>query len=122
MIFTVGELLTIQEGLGKLKDVKNIPAKTGYQIAKLLRGLSGPVTDATQARNNLIRKYSGPATNGSMKVLPENMLLYIQELNELASETVDVDVKEVVLPPDAILPDATTLVGLDRFISVNIGD
>lgn len=119
MKFTVGELFDLKENLNKLPQIKDPPALVGYKIASLLRHLNGPLADAEKARVELIKKYAGPPDENNMiKVLPENMTLYINELNELASEELDIDVREVKLPPDIKLPDASTLIGLDRFITV----
>jgi hypothetical protein len=122
MKFTVGELLNIKDNLSKLSLIKDVPAITGYRIAALLRHLSGPISDAEKARDSLIRKYAGPPEDGKAQVLPENMGPFINELNELALEEVNIDIKIVILPGDIKLPDATTLVGLDKFITVNLGE
>ena len=119
MKFTVGELLDIGGNLNKLTLIKEIPAITGYKIATLVRKLSGPISDVTKAKHNLIKKYSdSPDEKNMITVLPENMSKFITELNELVMEEIEVDIKEVKLPEDVKLPDASALIGLDRFITV----
>jgi hypothetical protein len=119
MVFTIGELLEISGNINKLSLIKDIPAVTGYKIATLIRKLRDPLIDADNARSELIKKYAGPPNEkNEVTVLPENMGLYMNELNDLSIEEISIDIKEVRLPADAKLPDATTLVGLDRFITV----
>lgn len=119
MRFTIGELLNMQGNLAKLSQIKDVTAITGYKIAALIRHLSGPISDAVKAKESLIRKYAGPPDeSGQVSVLPEKFTLFIGEYNELVMEEVDVEVKEVKLPEDTKLPDASTLVGLDKFITV----
>jgi hypothetical protein len=119
MKFTLGELLSVRENLTKLTQIKDIPAITGYRIATVVRKLSDHIMSADNARSTLIRKFAGdPDKDNKVTVLPENMMKFMTELNELLTEEVDVEIKEVKLPEDIKLPDATTLVGLDRFITV----
>lgn len=119
MKFTVGELLEIRGNLNKLSEIKDVPAIVGYRIAALLRKFNGPLSDAEKARSDLIRKYSGPPDEkNQVTVLPENMAVFMEELNNLAAEEVEIEIKEVKLPEDVRLPDAATLIGLDRFITV----
>lgn len=119
MKFTIVELFTIRENLNKLSTIKDVPALVGYRLAAALRQFNAPMMDAEKSRNDLIKKYSGqPDENNMLKVLPENMSKFMDELNELMIEEVDIDLKEVVLPADVKLPDLGTLVGLDKFITV----
>jgi hypothetical protein len=119
MEFTIGELLEMQISITKISQIKDVPALVGYKIASLVRHLNGPVMDAVKAKEDLIRKYAGkPDEKNQISVLPENMASFFKELNELVAEKVEVDVKEVKLPADVKLPDASTLIGLDRFITV----
>jgi hypothetical protein len=119
MQFTLGELLDIQGNLKKLSEIKDVPALVGYKIATVLRKLSGPITDAEKSRNELIKKFSGPPDKDNLfRVSPENMALYLNELTDLLSEEVEIDIREVKLPAEIKLPDATTLIGLDKFITV----
>jgi hypothetical protein len=119
MKFTIGELLEIKDNLNKLSQIKDIPSLTGYRIATLVRKFFHPIQDADAARNNLIRKYAGPPNEvGQVQVTPENFPKFITELNELFAEEVDLDIREIKLPEDVTLPDASTLIGLDRFITV----
>jgi len=119
MNFTIGELLEISGNIKKLSLIKDVPAITGYKIATLMRKLNEPLNDAEIARSELIKKYGGPPNlKDEVTVLPENLGKFMTELNELVVEEVDIDIREVKLPSDVKLPDATTLVGLDRFITV----
>ena len=119
MKFTIGELLEIKGNLNKLSEIKDVPARTGYQIAALVRKFREPLETIAKTQNELVRKYAGPPDeNDRVKVLPENMPLFLNEFNDFAAEELDIEIKEVKLPEDVKLPDASTLIGLDRFITV----
>jgi hypothetical protein len=119
MKFTVGEILMLKDNLKKLSEIKDVPAIVGFRLAAMLRKFNEPIADAEKARVNLIQKFGGPADEDSkVTVLPENMSKFLAELTEMMNEELDLEIKTVAIPSDTRLPDLTTLVGLEKIITV----
>ena len=101
MKITIRDLFEARENLPKLTAIKDVPAKTGYWIAKLIRKLGGPLSDADQARNNLVHKYAAT---------PEEMESRIAELNKELKGKIAEGRKKIVMNEIEMLKDGQTRV------------
>jgi len=135
MKLTNGEIFMAREPLGKLMEQK-FPVKTSYGLAKLASKLNDQLKVIDDVRNGLIKTYGEPDKENSqqIRVDPEGESFgkFVEELNELFSQEVEVVFDKVKLPEKvAATCDAckhnmdksleiepSVLMALDKFVEV----
>lgn len=96
------EVLEGQEILQKLSN-QPLPGRTAFQIGRLLKKLDEILTQYNDVRTKLIEKYAKKTEDGTFDLnekneyqfTPENMQAYIEELNNVISEDVDVEANPI---------------------------
>lgn len=109
MEFTYEELLNYVRPLAILKK-KELPVLTSVKVAKLASTLREPTKVAEEVYNKLVDTYGeiDKVSRGKIVVGPsdplgrpisENWDRFIQERDELLDQSVEIDVKKVLIPP-----------------------
>jgi len=101
MKLTNGEIFRAKEPLARLM-VQKFPVKVAYGLAMLTNKLDSQLKVIDNVRNGLIKTYGVPDPDNpkQIKVLPgsENFGKFIEEMNELFSQEVEVVFDKVKLP------------------------
>lgn len=86
-------IINLYEVLITLKEVKLLNIKTSLKIIRNIRNLENEVHDFEQAKNSIIHKYGIINEEENTITIPEDKISEAQqELNEIISQTVDVDI------------------------------
>lgn len=130
-----GEIFTAREPLAKLLEEK-FPVKVAYGLAKLANKLQEQLKVIDDVRNGLIKTYGEPDKENpqQIKVDPEgeNFGKFVEEMNELFSQEVEVVFDKVKLPEKvaatcdkcshnmdkALEIEPSVLLQLDKFVEV----
>lgn len=102
---TLGELVQAEEALQRLIEVK-LPAKTAYQVAKLMRLVLAETQHFHKQREEAIRELGKPNPDNpnEVRVEPENLQEFGRRLNELYAVETRIDWTAL---PVGDLPDIT---------------
>lgn len=96
-----GEIFAAREPLQKLLQEK-FPVKVAYGLAKMANKLNDQLKVIDEVRNGLIKTYGEPDKDNpqQLRVNPEgeNMGKFVEELNELFNQEVEVVFEKVKLP------------------------
>lgn len=111
----------IKSPLGRLMDEAKeakLCIRTMYEIAKLVKTAQNEMETFQELRNGLIIKYGEKDEKGAPRVLPTNPRWeeFQKDHKELMETEVELDVDEIVLPPEGQGIGADTLVALDGFV------
>lgn len=130
-----GEIFASREPLQKLLGEK-FPVKVSYGLAKMANKLNDQLKVIDDVRNGLIKTYGEPDPENSqnIRVAPEgeNFEKFVEEMNELFSQEVEVVFEKVKLPEkvaatcdkcshnmDKMLEiEPSVLMALEKFVSV----
>lgn len=115
---TFQEILEANEVLGKLAK-KDMPFKSSYQIAKLLKKLSFEVKFIHEKRMELFRKFGKPdeKDKDAIRVEEDRKEEFLKEMNELLATTPDFTFQKVKIEYfEPIAPAPVDLVVLEKFI------
>ncbi len=98
------KLSTIVNSKEALQEVlkKELPIKTAYRIQKNLRLIEPEFNQYEEIRSKLIKEKYGEegVEEGNWSVKPNRMKDFVKELDELASEEIELDIIKVSLPDD----------------------
>ena len=130
-----GDIFMAREPLQKLMEQK-FPVKVSYNLAKMVSKLNEQLKVIDDVRNGLIRTYGEPEKDNPQQVgiKPEskNFTKFVEELNELLSQEIEVVFDKVKLPEkvaatcdkcshnmDRMLEiEPSVLMALDKFVEV----
>lgn len=98
------EILESQEAMRHLSE-KSLRGRTAYQLGRLMKKLEGELSTYNEVRQKLIEKYAKRKDDGSFEVnerneyqfTPENMQAYIEEINKLIEEEVQIEASPINL-------------------------
>jgi hypothetical protein len=102
---TLGEIKQIEEILSKLVN-ESLPVKISYKLSKIIPLLNAELERFEKFRVERISKYGEADEEGNTKVLPENVEVFVNEMNELMAESIDLDFDPISIDT---LPDDTKL-------------
>jgi hypothetical protein len=96
------EVLEGQETLQKLSH-QPLPGRAAFQIGRLLKKLEEVLTSYNEVRTKLIEKYAKKNEDGTFELnenneyqfTSENMQAYVNELNNVIAEEVEVEAKPI---------------------------
>lgn len=125
MKLTNGEILNAKEPLTRLMEQK-FPVKVSFGLARLSNKLQDPLKAIEDVRNGLIRTYGekDPENSQNISVLPEskNFQKFIEEMNELLAQEVEVVFDKVKLPEEVdgkpLEIEPNILMALEKFMEV----
>lgn len=104
MTITLQNILESQETLQSL-SMKTLRGRTAYQVARLLKRLESELTAYNDTRMKLIEQYAKKAEDGTYELnerneyqfTSENMQAYVEEINNLLQEKIELDVNPLNL-------------------------
>ena len=99
---TLREVLEGQETLQKLSN-QVLKGRTAFQIGRMLKKIEEVLTSYNDTRMKLIQKYAKRKEDGEFDVnekseyqfTPENMQAYVDEINKLIAETVEIEANPI---------------------------
>lgn len=102
MKITLRNILEGQETLQKLSN-QSLKGRTAFQIGRLLKKLEEILTSYNETRMKLIEKYAKRGEDGNFELndrneyqfTPENMQAYVDEINKLILEEVEIEAKPI---------------------------
>ena len=107
----ISDLVNSTETLQKLAQ-QDFKAKLAWTVARLLKAADVEIQSFNDTRMNLIKKYGEKDENGELKtdekgncrILPENLGLFTNELNELMDTEVEINANKIKID---LFEDAT---------------
>ncbi len=124
MELTNGEIFQTSKALEELSKEK-LPLKTSYQVAMLIKKLSDQLSVINKMRLNVIEKYGDKTPENKFTILPssQNWNKFIEEMNELFMQKIDVDFEKIELPEcvdeKEFIIEPTKLLLLEKFIQIH---
>ena len=99
---TLREVLEGQETLQKLSN-QVLKGRTAFQIGRMLKKIEEVLTSYNDTRIKLIEKYAKRKEDGEFEVnekneyqfTPENMQAYVDEINKLIAETIEIEANPI---------------------------
>ncbi len=118
MKITLGKLKTSEPALAKLSN-SSLPYNLAYRFSKMLKIVSTELTELEELRKKLVEKYGADNGEGNLAVTNENLDNFIQELNPLLLEEVDLPFEKIKasLLPDTISITPIEVAQLEDFIN-----
>ena len=120
MKLTNGEIFRAKEPLKKLMD-ERMPVKVSYGLAKIANKLNVQLMIIENVREGLVKTYGKPDERNpsTFRVDPvgDNYLKFIEEVDELMAQEVEIVIEEVTLP-DTLEIEPSILMALDKFIKI----
>lgn len=124
MTITLQNILEAQGTMQNL-STKVLRGRTAYQVARLLKRLDAELSTYNDTRIKLIEQYAKKKEDGSYELneqneyqfTPENMQAYMNEINNLLQEKIEIDANPLKL--DDLLDlefTPTEMVALEPFI------
>jgi hypothetical protein len=107
MTLTLGQLKNSEPALVALSNC-TLPIAIAYKISKALKVIASELTDLEEARQKLVQKY-GVENEGNVVVTEENINAFVEELNPLLQEEVEIPFEPI---PVESLPDSVNLTPL----------
>lgn len=100
----ISELIDNTEVLQKLSRT-SLKAKTAWQVARILKAADKEVQEFNETRMNLIKKYGEKDESnelitdesGNCKIVPEHLVDFTKELNELVNTEVEINANKVTI-------------------------
>ena len=135
MKLTNGDIFAAREPLIKLLDEK-FPVKVAYGLAQMANKLQEQLKVIDDVRNGLIRTHGKPDKDNPQQVSVDfkgkNFGKFVEELNELFSQEIEVNCEKVKLPERVVATcdkcshnmdraleiEPSVLMTLDKFIEV----
>ena len=104
MTITLQNILESQETMQQL-STKALRGRTAYQVARLIKKLETELTTYNDTRLKLIERYAKKKDDGSYELnnnneyqfTPENMQIYVGEINNLLQEQIEIDANPLSL-------------------------
>lgn len=104
MKITLRNILEGQETLQKLSN-QPLKGRTAFQVGRLLKKLEEILTSYNETRMKLIEKYAKRKDDGEFELnekneyqfTQENMQAYVEEINKLILEEVEIEAKPIPL-------------------------
>jgi hypothetical protein len=116
----LGELKNAEMVLSKLAQAQ-LPMKTSFSIAKLIRASSEDLKDFEGKRIVLVKKYGDQKEDGNVQVKPENIEAFLNEMRELTDITLNIDVERIKLSDlQSLQFSAIELSALEPFIEDDV--
>ena len=95
MKLTLNKLIIAVGALKTLGEDKSLNVKTKYTIARNIRLIQQELDQYEKARVELVQKHGVVAEDGSASVSPNKIKEFSNEINELQSVTIDLDIRKV---------------------------
>lgn len=102
MKITLGRLKSSEQALVKL-STSTLPINLAYKVSKILKIVSAELTELEEHRKKLVEKYGQDNGEGSLLVSADNIENFINEINPLLEEEIDLPfekIKSNALPND----------------------
>lgn len=104
MTITLQNILESQETMQNL-STKTLRGRTAYQVARLLKRLEAELATYNDTRLKLVEQYAKKKEDGSFELnekneyqfTQENMQAYINEMNNLLQEKIEIDANPLKL-------------------------
>lgn len=120
-----GEIFNAKEPLQKLLE-KELPVRVAYGLAKMANKLNAEFQAIEQVRMGLIRKYGEADKDNPMQITvkleSEKYPKFVEEMNELMNQEVEVVIEKVKLPQEvdgkALQIEPSVLMPLEKFVEV----
>lgn len=90
MTLTLLQIKNSETVLNKLLT-SPLPVKVSYRLSKIIKKLNDELTQFENSRQKLFEKYGTNDGQGAITVGEQNQAVFLKELNELLSETVELD-------------------------------
>lgn len=125
MIVTLKDIIECQETMQQL-STKPLRGRTAFQVARLLKKLETELTTYNDTRMKLIEQYAKKKEDGTFEVnerneyqfTPENMQAFVEEINKLLDESVEIDANPINLAElEDIAFTPSEMVNLEPFIT-----
>ena len=120
------EIFGAYDALQKLTNL-DLPVKTSFQLARLTNLISGHYFAVNQVREKLIKKHGNPVKNTanfSIQPTDEHWPEFVNGLNELMAQEVELEFGKVLLPHTVegkpLMVKASILVMLEKFVELDI--
>jgi single-stranded DNA-specific DHH superfamily exonuclease len=94
--FTLNELVNMKETLQKVFEAK-LPIKTSYRLSKLLNKVNAEFETFEKMRFELFQRYGEEAENNQMIIKEENTAIFTQEMTDLLSQSVKIEMIKIDL-------------------------
>lgn len=94
MKLTLGRLKSSEQALVKL-STSTLPINLAYKVSKILKSVSSELTDLEEHRKKLVEKYGRDNGEGSLVVSADNIDNFINELNPLLEEEIDLPFEKI---------------------------
>ena len=110
-------LVRAKDAFAKLSSIE-LPLKTSYKLAKIIRQVNDELVLFDEQRLNLCKKYGTYITEeNSYSIPPDKMPEFSNEYSELLSVEVNLDAERVMLPAELSITPADIL-NLSDFIEI----
>lgn len=94
MKITVGDIVNATNALGRLM-AQPMKAKASYRLAKAVKHIQPTLDAFNDTRSKLVEKYADK--DGEIKPDDKNFDKWVEELQEVLDEEIDIEVKQVTL-------------------------
>lgn len=109
MKLSLAKLKNSEEVLIKLSK-SELPVALAYKLAKVMKPISSELVELEDFRKKLVMKYGVQQEDGMITVPPENIEKFVEELNPLLNEEVDLPFEKI---NGSSLPETLTLTPLE---------
>jgi len=117
---TNGEIFRAREPLKKLMG-ERMPVKASYELAKIANKLNSQFTIIENVREGLVKTYGEPQKDNPrtfmVNPLGGNYLKFIEEVDELMGQEVEIVFDKVTLP-DTLEIEPSVLMALEKLIKI----
>ena len=90
MIFSLGQLKTMESVLQKINEASCMDIRTAFQFSKFLKLVASELATMEEQRIKLVERFGVPMDDGSIKVADMHTADFLREYNTLAETTVTI--------------------------------
>ena len=109
MKIALGKLKNSEQALVKLSN-SSLPINLAYKISKMIKVVSSELTELEEHRKKLVEKYGEDNGEGSLIVPEHNIENFVQEINPLFQEEIDLPFEKIKA---ASIPDTISLTPIE---------
>ena len=115
MNLKLGDVRNSLDSLKKLLGT-DLPVKVSYKLSKIVKKVNSEIKELEDKRIELIKQY-GELKDEKIEVKPENLVLFMSELQTLLDLEIDLDIQPIKLDElGDIKFSAVDLADLEKFI------
>jgi hypothetical protein len=116
MTLTLQQLKLAEPSLNKLLTAE-LPVTVSFRLSRMIKKLAEELVFFEDSRKKLVEKYGVTDSEGKTTVTPENQAIFIDEINQLLSVTVELpDVKITVEDLRDVKISAVEIASLEPWI------